>query len=50
MIAGPQAAILALAGSEETLLTAEIDRGALVEGRRRLPYLSDRRTELYRGD
>lgn len=50
MIAGPQAAILALAGSGETLLTAEIGRSALDEGRRRLPYLSDRRAELYRRD
>jgi predicted amidohydrolase len=46
-IVGPDGNDLARAGSNPSLLFAEIDPSAITRGRKKNPYLSDRRAELY---
>ena len=46
-IVGPDGKDLARAGSDPSLLFAEIDPSAISKGRQTNPYLSDRRAELY---
>lgn len=47
-IVGPLGAVLAQAGREEAILTADAELGALRDIRRGIPVFSDRRPELYR--
>jgi predicted amidohydrolase len=47
VIAGPRGQLLAQAGGEETVLTAELDLDLIEPTRLRLPYLRDRRPDLY---
>ncbi|MBU0500263.1 MAG: carbon-nitrogen hydrolase [Gammaproteobacteria bacterium] len=47
MICGPQGEILAQAGTEETILTARIDRQRTEEVRRIWPFFRDRRIDAY---
>lgn len=46
-IVGPRGHVMAQAGGEEAVLTADIDLAVIEEIRLRLPYLRDRRPELY---
>jgi predicted amidohydrolase len=46
-IVGPDGKDLARAGSDPALLIADIDPSAITRGRKKNPYLSDRRAELY---
>jgi predicted amidohydrolase len=46
-IVGPDGRDLARAGSEPSLLLADIDPSAISKGRLANPYLSDRRSEIY---
>jgi N-carbamoylputrescine amidase len=48
-IAGPQGEFLARAGTEETMLTADIDMTGSEKVRRIWPFLRDRRIEEYQG-
>jgi len=50
MVIDPWGEIVAEAGEEETILTAEIDLGLVEEVRRRIPVFEDRRPSLYRLD
>lgn len=47
IIAGPLVQTLAVAGTEETVLTATLDTAKIAEGEKLIPYLQDRRPELY---
>lgn len=47
LIADPTGKVLAQAGAEETVLTATFDLAELVEKRMKMPYLRDRRPDLY---
>jgi predicted amidohydrolase len=47
LIAGPRGQILAQAGGEDAVLVAQLDLDAIEPTRLRLPYLRDRRPELY---
>lgn len=49
LIAGPQGEFLARAGTEETVLTADIDLARSENVRRIWPFLRDRRIEDYQG-
>jgi predicted amidohydrolase len=46
-IASPDGTFLAQAGRDDALIVAELDLTALQAARARLPYLADRRAELY---
>jgi len=46
-IVGPDGKDLARAGADPALLIADIDPSAITRGRKKNPYLSDRRAELY---
>lgn len=46
-IAGPDGATLARAGAGEEIIAAEIDLGRIARARAHIPYLGDRRPELY---
>lgn len=46
-IVGPDGQDLARAGADPALLIADIDPSAITRGRKKNPYLSDRRAELY---
>lgn len=48
VIAGPDGALLAAAGEGEQLLFAEVDAGAARRARAAVPYLEERRPDLYR--
>jgi predicted amidohydrolase len=48
LIVDPWGTVVAQAPDEETVISAELDRGWLEEVRRRLPSLSQRRPEAYR--
>ena len=47
-IVGPDGSDLARAGQEREVIMAPIDRGAIARRRAELPYLADRRPDLYR--
>jgi N-carbamoylputrescine amidase len=47
-VAGPQGEVLAAAGTDETLLIADVDRGRSEQVRRIWPFLRDRRIDAYR--
>jgi predicted amidohydrolase len=49
LVIDPWGTVLAQAADAETVITAEIDRARLLETRRRLPSLAQRRPETYRG-
>lgn len=49
LIAGPLTDIYALGGAGQELLVAELDKARLAEANTLLPYLKDRRPELYGG-
>jgi N-carbamoylputrescine amidase len=46
-VADPFGTVVAEAGEEETVLTAEVDLGRVEEVRRHWPFLRDRRTDAY---
>lgn len=46
-IVGPDGSLLAMAGREESLLLADLDRERLLRGRQDFPYLMDLRRELH---
>lgn len=48
VVAGPDGALLAKAGEEPQLLYAEVDPGAAARERQVVPYLDERRPDLYR--
>jgi predicted amidohydrolase len=48
VIAGPDGGLLAAAGGEPQLLFAELDEGAAAKARSELPYLGERRPDVYR--
>jgi predicted amidohydrolase len=48
VIAGPDGALLAGAGEDPQLLYAEVDEGAAARARSEIPYLAERRPDLYR--
>ena len=48
VIAGPDGRLLAAAGEEPQLLFAELDEGAATRARGDVPYLNERRPDLYR--
>jgi predicted amidohydrolase len=48
VIAGPDGKLLAAAGEDLQLLYAEVDEGAASRARDEVPYLAERRPELYR--
>ena len=47
LIVGPRGEVLAQAGATETVLTATLDLDSIEATRLRMPYLRDRRPELY---
>jgi predicted amidohydrolase len=47
VVAGPDGGLLAGAGGEPQLLYAEVDPGAAARERRNVPYLAERRPDLY---
>ena len=47
-IVAPGGEVLVEAGREETLLIADLDPGRAAEVRGKLPFVRDRRPELYR--
>lgn len=47
MVIGPWGDIIAEAGEEQEILTAEIDLGQVIDARSRIPIFADRRPELY---
>lgn len=47
LIVGPRGDVLAQAGGEEAVLTATVDLGSIEPTRMRMPYLRDRRPDLY---
>ena len=47
VIVGPRGEVLAQTGSQESVITAPVDLNRIEEIRLRLPYLRDRRPELY---
>ncbi|MEZ4837276.1 MAG: carbon-nitrogen hydrolase family protein [Caldilineaceae bacterium] len=47
LIAGPRGAVLAQTGSQESVITAQLNLDTIEEIRLRMPYLRDRRPELY---
>ena len=49
VIADPFGQILAMGGQEEQLLFARVEPQALEKARAEIPYLTERRTDLYRG-
>ncbi|MDQ0924434.1 putative amidohydrolase [Pseudarthrobacter sp. W1I19] len=48
VIAGPDGSLLAAAGEEPELLYAEVDQDAAARARSEVPYLAERRPDLYR--
>jgi predicted amidohydrolase len=48
VIAGPDGTLLAGAGEDPQLLYAEVDEGAAARARSEIPYLAERRPDLYR--
>ncbi|MET1088821.1 MAG: nitrilase-related carbon-nitrogen hydrolase [Arthrobacter sp.] len=48
VIAGPDGALLAAAGEEPQLIYAEVEEGAAARARKDVPYLAERRPDLYR--
>ncbi|MGX1161937.1 putative amidohydrolase [Arthrobacter sp. SLBN-100] len=48
VIAGPDGKLLAAAGEEPQLLYAEVDEGSAARAREEVPYLAERRPEIYR--
>jgi predicted amidohydrolase len=48
VIAGPDGRLLAAAGEDPQVLYAEVDEGAAARARSEVPYLAERRPELYR--
>jgi predicted amidohydrolase len=48
VIAGPDGRLLAAAGGEPQLLFAEVDEGSAGRARAEVPYLDERRPDLYR--
>ena len=48
VIAGPDGRLLAAAGEEAQLLFADVDHGSAAKARGEVPYLAERRPDLYR--
>jgi predicted amidohydrolase len=48
VIAGPEGTLLAAAGEDAQLLFAEVDEGSAARARGTVPYLAERRPDLYR--
>ena len=47
-IVAPDGSLLAMAGHDECLLTAQLEYDRLIQGREAFPYLRDLRQELHR--